>query len=130
MAAEKNGPSILVPVLNDPKKVLSLPETYRDEILAAYGLKLEDLVVGEAPFHAIFVREGIAFGILSKTDDGGVRKVIHGVDLRPGEDANIIMVGSDVYDIWKSLSASQLMTYDQLLKNYDKLQDALHRQTN
>jgi predicted DNA-binding antitoxin AbrB/MazE fold protein len=124
LAAEKNGPSIIVPVLNDPQKVLSMPESFRAELLTAYCIKLEDLV-GEAPFHMTFVREGIAFGILAKSEDGGIRKVLHGVDLRPGEDANILMVGSEVYDIWKSYSSQQLMTYEQLTKNYDKLQDAL-----
>ncbi len=129
MAGEKNGPSIEVPVLNDPTRVLSLPESYRDGVLSAYGIKLEDLV-GDAPFHMVFVREGVAFGILSKHEDGGTRTVIHGVDLRPGEDANIYMVGSEVYDIWKAFAPDQLMTYDQLTKNYDKLPRALQKRVN
>jgi hypothetical protein len=129
IAAEKNGPSISVPVLNDPTKALSLPESYRDELLLAYSIKLEDLT-GESPFHMVFVREGVAFCMLSKHDGGGMRTVIHGVDLRPGEDANIYMVGSEVYEIWKAFEPDQLMTYEQLTKNYDKLPRTLQKRFN
>ena len=97
--------------------------------MLAYGIQLEDLV-GDDPFHAIFVREGIAFGILSRQGDG-IRKIVHGVDLRPGEEPNIFMAGSEVYETWKVfLQSPQTMTYEQLTKSYDKLHITLAKKVN
>jgi hypothetical protein len=116
MAADRNGPTQLVAVLNDPTKVVAIPVAYRKDIFAQYGISEDDLV-GEAPFHMVFVREGLAFCILSQEGERA-RVTIHGVDLRPGEDANIELVGSEIYDMWKAIPMSQLMAYDQLTKNY------------
>lgn len=125
MAAERNGPSQLVAVLNDPTKVVAVPVQYRKAVFAQYGIE-ESTLIGDAPFHVVFIREGIAFCVLSKEGEQG-RVTIHGVDLRPGEDMNIETVGSEIYEMWKSFPVSQLMTYDQLKRNYASVHKRIER---
>jgi hypothetical protein len=118
-AADRNGPMQLVVVLNDPTMVAALPTAYCDSIFAQYGINKEHLV-GEAPFHVVFVEEGVALCILSKADKSA-KVTIHGVDLRPGEEKNIELVGSEVYQLWDTFRNKiepKVLTYEQLTKNY------------
>jgi hypothetical protein len=119
MAAERNGAVQLIPVLNDPSKKIALPTKYRDRILAENGIGLETLI-GESPIHAIFVVEGLGLGIFH-TLDGKERFVLHGIDLRPGEDTNIEAVGSEVYDLWKAFPQDKLLTWGRLQGNWSKM---------
>lgn len=120
MATERNGAVQMIPVLNDPSKQIAVPTSYRDGFLAQYGIELSHLV-GDTPIHAVFVKEGLAFGIVHLEGGTTPRFVMHGVDLRPNEDANIEAVGSEVYAIWKSFPLGKLLSYDQLQKNWRKM---------
>lgn len=118
MAVERNGAVQLITVLNDPTKKIALPTEYRDGILAGHGIALESLT-GESPIHAIFVREGLGLGIFH--DKGGKERfVLHGIDLRPGEDTNIEEVGSEIYNLWKSFPEKKLLTWGHLQANWTK----------
>lgn len=121
MAVERNGPVTVIPLLNDPTKGVAISCKYRDQMLGQHGVPINTLL-GTTPMHAVFVREGLAIGFFHRDQDVNLdRFVLHGIDLRPGEDANIEEVGSEVYSAWTSIPRDKLVSYEQLQKNWKGL---------
>jgi hypothetical protein len=123
MAADRNGPIQMLRVLNDPLKVLAIPTSYRDRVLADYGVPLDHLV-GEAPINVVFVREGLAIQIVHTDENGKQHLIVHGIDLRPGQDQNIEELGSEIYSFWQSFPQEKLLSYSQLQNNWKIMLDA------
>jgi hypothetical protein len=111
MAADRNGPVMMVPVLNDPTKQIALPVAHRDEILAAFRVTPDqvDLV------QAIFVKEGLAIGFWHRVGgEGAGQFILHAMDLR--DERDIEAAGSEIYDMWKAFP--ELLSYGQLQENW------------
>ena len=110
LAAEKNGPVMMVPVLNDPTKSIALPCGYRDGVLEAYGTSLDKLL-GSRPIKAIFMKEGLVLGFFC-VQGGKEAYILHPLDLSDASD--IEAAGSEVYEMWKSFPEDKLLSYIEL----------------
>jgi len=90
---------ILVPVLNDLSRKIEIPQGLRNAILKEYGIRPGSLT-RSVGFHVIFVEEGLLFGFISKTKEGGAQVVLHELTM---DDEVKLLVGKDFYEFWDGL---------------------------